>query len=145
MNNGGRARIPLTLAALAVTAAANWGCTPREKVPGKWFAGRPVEEWLEAIGDPDAKVRRRAAEVLGNVGPADPRSVPALAKAVADRDWRVRDAAVLGLSKMGPMAAEAGGALEQATRDSNSTVRTHALSALARVRPPTSAVDAPAR
>lgn len=138
-------RTAFMVVALAAAVAAGSGCTTREKVPGKWFAGRPVEEWLEAIGSPDAKVRRKAAEVLGNVGPADPRSVPALAKAVNDTDRRVRDAAIVGLSKMGPLAADAGDALEHASRDPDPAVRKRANAALARVKPPAHAAEASAR
>ena len=69
--------------------------------------GQPVEHWVRALRDPDAKVRKRAADVLGNVGAADATVVPALAGAVKDSDRAVREATVLALLKMGPAARDA--------------------------------------
>ena len=129
---------------LLATALA--GCAAKETIPGKWFAGKPVEHWLEAIKSPDAKLRRRAAEVLGNVGQADLRSVDALAAALSDPDRRVREEAVLGLSKMGPVAAAAADAIQKAIRtERDPQVLAHAKAALARVAPGTngSAAAAP--
>ena len=111
-----------------------FGCGRSDVPKEKYFGGEPVEHWLEAIKSPDPKVRKKAADVLGNVGPVDPRAVPALIEAVGDKDAKVRDAAVLGLSKVGPAASSAESALEGATRDKDSTVRAHAATALGRVR-----------
>ena len=110
------------------------GCGRSDVPKEKYFGGEPVEHWLEAVRSPDPKARKRAADVLGNVGPVDPRAVPALIEAVKDRDAKVRDAAVLGLSKIGPQASSAESVLEEATRDKDATVRTHAATALGRVR-----------
>lgn len=110
------------------------GCGRTDVPKEKYFSGEPVEHWLEAIRDPDPKLRRRAAEVLGNVGPIDARSVPALIEAVKDKDVRVRDAAVLGLSKIGTPASAAEPVLSAATKDLDPNVRKHASTALERVR-----------
>ena len=110
------------------------GCGRSDGPKGKYFGGEPVEHWLEAIKNPDPKVRKKAADVLGNVGPADPRAVPALIEAVKDRDAKVRDAAVLGLSKIGTPASSAGPVLEEATKDKDPAIRSHAVAALDRVR-----------
>ncbi len=110
------------------------GCSRTDVPKEKYFSGEPVEHWLEAIKSPDAKVRKKAADVLGNVGTVDPRAVPALIEAVRDKDAKVRAAAVLGLSKIGAPASAGESALEEATKDKDPTVRTHAATALARVR-----------
>lgn len=116
----------------AVVALAG-GCG-RESGPKElYFSGQPVSHWLEAAKSPDPKVRKKAADVLGNVGPADPAAVPALAAAVKDKDPSVRDAAVLALSKIGPPAAAALPALREATSDPNPSVRAHAATAVERV------------
>ena len=110
------------------------GCSRTNVPTEKYFSGEPIEHWLEAIKSPEPKTRKKAADVLGNVGPADPRAVPALMEAVKDRDAKVRLAAVLGLSKIGPPAAAAEAVLEEAAKDRDSTVRAHATTALERVR-----------
>jgi HEAT repeat protein len=96
--------------------------------------GKPVGEWVAALRDPDARARKKAASVLGNVGAIDPAVVPALAEAVRDRDVGVRSEAVLALMKIGPAASEAAPALEEAKKDANPTVRQYAAKALERVR-----------
>ncbi len=109
------------------------GCgadAPKEK----YFSGETVEHWLAAIKSPDPKTRKKAADVLGNVGPVDPGAIPALILAVKDPDPKVRDAAVLGLSKIGPAARDAAQVLEEATKDRDPAVRSHAVVALERVR-----------
>ena len=122
-----------TILAMMLAASA-LGCS-RTGVPKEnYFDGKPVEHWLDTIKSSDAKSRKKAADVLGNVGPVDPRAVPALIEAVKDRDARVRDAAVLGLSKIGPPASAGAAALEEATKDNDPTVRSHTATALERVR-----------
>ena len=120
--------IPL-VAAAALTAGCGRDSGPKEL----YFSGQPVSHWLEAAKSPDPKVRKKAVDVLGNVGPADPATIPALAEAVKDKDPAVRDAAVLALSKIGPPAAAALPVLREATKDSNPTVRAHAATAVERV------------
>jgi HEAT repeat protein len=115
-------------------AMVSLGCHRADIPPGKYFHGQPVEYWLEAIKSPNPQTRKKAADVLGNVGPIDPRAIPALIEAVRDKDPLVRDAAVLALSKIGPAANAAETALQQATQDTDKTVRTHAAMALERVR-----------
>ena len=119
--------LAILLAGLAV------GCG-RPVPTAKYFAGQPVQHWLAAVTDPNPKVRKKAADVLGNIGPADPAVVPALVMCLNDADAAVRDAAALGLSKMGPAAAAATPALHEACTDSDPSVRGHASAALRRVR-----------
>ena len=111
-----------------------FGCSQSDVPKEKYFSGEPVDHWLEEIKSPDPKKRKKAAEILGNVGPADERSIPALIEAVKDKDAKVRDAAVLGLSKIGPPAVSGDSVLAEATKDKDPTVRTHAATALERVR-----------
>jgi HEAT repeat protein len=96
--------------------------------------GKPVSHWVQALENPDARVRRKAVGALGNVGAADAQVVPALVRAVKDRDARVRAAAVLALLKIGPEAREAVPALTAARRDRDAQVRAYAAKALAKVQ-----------
>src|SRR5262245_9881008 len=116
-----------------ITLAAFAGCNRTAAPTAKYFSGQPVEHWLEAIRSSDAKTRKRAADVLGNVGASDPAVIPALVTAVKDQDAAVRDAAVLAISKIGPLAAQAADVLREAVKDSDATVRGHAATALERV------------
>jgi HEAT repeat protein len=118
----------LFLAALIALA----GCSSQ---PGPQLAhGKSVEHWVRELKSDDAKARKRAAEVLGNVGPADSTVVPALAGAARDRDRNVREAVVVALLKMGDAAADATPALVEASKDSDARVRSQALKALERIR-----------
>ena len=124
-------RFRLLVAVLSVVA---FGCQGSNVPKEKYFSGEPVEHWLAALKNPDAKKRVKAAQVLGNVGTVDARSIPALIEAVTDADAKVREAAVLGLAKIGPPAASAELVLVAAAKDKNAAVRTHAATALDRVR-----------
>ncbi len=66
--------------------------------------GKPVGEWVQALHSPDARTRKKAASVLGNVGAIDPAVVPALTEAMRDRDAGVRAEVVLALTKIDPAA-----------------------------------------
>jgi HEAT repeat protein len=96
--------------------------------------GKPVSEWVAALRDPDARARKKAAGVLGNVGATDPAVVPALAEAMHDRDPAVRAEAAQALLKIGPAARDAEPALAEAQNDRDATVRQYAAKALERVR-----------
>ncbi len=123
-----------TIALSMLIAMLGFGCSRTDGSKEKYFSGETVEHWLDAIKSPEAKTRKKAADVLGNVGTVDPRAIPAMIEAVKDRDAKVRDAAVLGLSKIGTPANAAESALEGATKDKDATVRTHATAALERIR-----------
>ena len=119
---------------LLLLAAAASGCREKPVATAKYFEGEPVEHWLTQIKSPDAKKRKHAADVLGNVGPIDAGAVPALAAALKDKDAKVRLAAVLALSKIGPPAAAAVPEIEAAAKDTDPEVRKYAATALERVR-----------
>jgi HEAT repeat protein len=107
------------------------GCGPARPIT---VHGKAVGHWVQGLRDPDGKVRRKAASALGNVGPADPAAIPALAEAVKDRDAAVRAEAVLALLKIGPGAKEAVPALTEARKDRDVKVRSYAARALERIQ-----------
>jgi HEAT repeat protein len=76
----------------------------------------------------------KSAEILGNVGAADPAVLPALVGAMKDRDPDVRAQAALSLLKLGPAARDAEPALVEACQDRDARVREYAMKALAKVR-----------
>jgi len=119
-------------AVMLLLAVAVIGCGRREPVLS---GGKPVLYWVEALRDPDAKVRKRAAAKLGNAGPTDAAVVPALREALHDRDAAVRCEAILALLKCGPSAGEtvpALAALQQ--RDRDPRVRSYAARAAEALR-----------
>jgi HEAT repeat protein len=119
----------LILAAAALTLA---GCSDS---PGPTLAhGKPLEHWVQALRDPDARTRKRAADILGNIGAVDATVIPALASALKDPDRAVRAATVIALLKMGPAARDATPALVEASKDSDTKVRSCAAQALRNLR-----------
>ena len=115
--------------AIAVVILA--GCS---RSPEAIYADKPVSHWLKAMDSPDAKERKKAADILGNVGPSNPAAIPALIKALDDSEANVRDAAVLALSKLGRVAEKAADALDGLKSDPDRSVRQHAIQAAKRVR-----------
>ena len=75
-------------------ALAALGCGPAAPTLA---GGKPVNHWLRALHDPDAKARAEAAKKLGNVGPADPAACPALVEALPTPTPGCAGAAILGL------------------------------------------------
>ncbi len=119
---------------MAIALIASFGCGSPIGPGELYYGDKPVSYWLKAIESTDAKIRKKAADVLGNVGPSDPAAIPALIRALKDRDPRVRDAAVLALSKLGRAAEPAADSLDSLTSDRDPLVRQHAAMAAARVR-----------
>jgi HEAT repeat protein len=107
------------------------GCGHREPVVAH---GKPVDYWLQELGNADAHRRLKAVGALGDVGTADARAIPALADAVKDLDAGVRDGAVLALLNIGPAARTAVPALKEAVNDPDPTVRSHAQKGLQRIQ-----------
>lgn len=79
--------------------------------------------------DPDAVVRRTAAEALGKIG--DPLIVPELVLALGDRAAVVREAAVWSLRSLGPLDRTAMERLAGLLIDPSPSVRTAAAQTLA--------------
>jgi HEAT repeat protein len=97
--------------------------------------GKPVSHWVQALDNPDPKVRKTAATKLGNVGTADAEALPALMKALKDKDAKVRSEVILALVKFGPEARAACPALEEIqSNDGNAQVRAYAGRALEKLR-----------
>jgi HEAT repeat protein len=91
-------------------------------------------KWAAAVRDPDAKMRKKAAFTLGNIGPSDPAILPALIGALKDTDAGVRCEAILALLKYGPGAKVAMSELtEVRQKDRDAKVRDYAAQALAKI------------
>jgi HEAT repeat protein len=92
-------------------------------------------KWAEALRDHDARVRRKAAFTLGNIGPSDPAVLPALIGALKDADAGVRCEAILALLKYGAGVQEAIPALtEVRAKDHDPKVRAYAAKALDKLK-----------
>jgi HEAT repeat protein len=97
--------------------------------------GKPVLYWVEALKEPDARVRATAARKLGSVGASDEAALPALLRALTDQDAAVRREVILALVKFGAEAREALPVLaEIRERDPSAAVRACAGKALARLQ-----------
>jgi len=114
--------LPLTLS----------GCA---KAPPTPDTDARVRHWIEALRQPDAKMRKEAAFKLGNLGLTDPPSViPALTAALKDADGGVRCEAIRALVKLGPAAREALRQLNEVQqRDGDARVRACAARAVERL------------
>jgi HEAT repeat protein len=108
------------------------GCSePKATIAG----GKPVAHWLQAVHNPDAKVRKKAVSKLGNIGAADPAALPALIGALKDRSPAVRGEAILALLKCGSIPSEAISVFVELQRnDRNAKVRGYASQALAKIQ-----------
>ncbi len=88
-------------------------------------------KWAQALRNPDVKLRKKAVFTLGNIGPSDPATLPALLQALEDVDPGVRCEAIVALLKFGPDAKEAIPALTNVQRhDRDARVRSYATKAL---------------
>jgi HEAT repeat protein len=97
--------------------------------------GKPVEHWVQALKDPDARVRKEAASKLGNAGPANSAVFPALVAALKDPDAKVRCEVIFALVKFGSDANEAVPILTELQKlDSDARVRTYAAEALEKIQ-----------
>lgn len=95
-----------------------------------------IPAFIQAISDPDDKVRQYAIGALGDIGPAAAAAAPALIGVLhrpllgassghvdSKRSANSRSAAAAALGKIGPMAKEAVPALAAALKDENIPVR----------------------
>jgi HEAT repeat protein len=93
------------------------------------------DKWAEALRDPSAQVRRKAAFTLGNIGLSDPAALPALIGALRDPDAGVRREAILALSKGGAAVKAAVPALQDLRRhDPDPGVRNYAGRAVEKIQ-----------
>ena len=102
-----------------------------------------VEALVEALRDPDWRVRSAAADVLGNMGHAAAAATPHLSRCLQDEQMWVRRNAVEALGTIAPSDENAVACLAGVLRDEDERVRRNAALALAKIGPPaSSAVDA---
>lgn len=97
-------------------------------------SGQPTRYWVEALKNPDARLRLKAVKALGNIGPADAPAIPALIEALKDEDPRIRAEAAVALHKNASEAQEASYALNEALYDQNEHVRVCAAKALEKIQ-----------
>jgi HEAT repeat protein len=98
--------------------------------------GKPVSFWVQALQQPNAKLRKTAVFKLGNVGPADPAALPAVLGALRDPDPIVRCEAILAVMKFGSAAKEAVPLLTDIRQhDPHAKARDYATKALDKIEP----------
>jgi HEAT repeat protein len=113
------------LLVILLLSLSGCGAAPPSMAGGKWAA---------ALRDPDARLRKKAAFTLGNIGPSDAAVLPALLNALKDREAAVRCEAILALLKYGPGARDALPALTELQRhDPDVRVRSYAARAVQRL------------
>jgi HEAT repeat protein len=116
---------------VALLAVVVSGCARAEPTLS---GGKPVDHWIKALTEPDAKVRKTAAFKLGNAGPVDAAVFPALVAGLKDSDPAVRCEVILALLKFGPVAKEAIPALtDLRQQDEEPKVRDYAAKALVKI------------
>lgn len=76
-----------------------------------------VPELSRSLSDPNPVMRRRAADILAQIGPDAKDAVPALTRALDDPDEEVRKSATRALGEIGPAAKEAVPYLIEALRE----------------------------
>jgi hypothetical protein len=69
---------------------------------------------IEALEDPDRRVRSQAASLIGRMGSKTDAAVPALSQGLGDKDQLVQSSAALALEEIGPEALDAVPALIEA-------------------------------
>src|SRR5262249_49148810 len=100
------------------------------QAPSTLAHGKPLDYWLQSLENRDAKLRKKAVQVLGNIGPADIAVIPALCSALKDGDVGVRREAVVALTKLGTKAKDALPALAEVVQDRDSRLRSQAEKAI---------------
>jgi len=88
---------------------------------------------IPILKEEDSDVRRAAARVLGEIGPAAKTAVPALIEMVGDADAKVRYAALTALAKIGPAPPEVVPAIVKALQDKDPVVRSGAMYSLGEI------------
>ncbi len=122
----------MRLLILVILGIATIGCNG--KTEPILTGGKPIDEWVRALSAPDAKLRKKAAAELGNVGASNPAVVPALREALKDKNADVRCEAILALVKSGSGAGDAVESLEAiGWQDRDPKVRSYAVKALERL------------
>jgi HEAT repeat protein len=114
---------------LLAVAAVSCGCTKKSDVV--LSGGKPADYWVQALSGPDPKLRKTAADKLGNAGSGNSAVAIALCGALQDRSAEVRCAAILALVKSGPPPAETRERLKaMLAQDPDARVRDYARKSL---------------
>jgi len=122
----------MRISIVVVLLIASSGCSSKSRPI--LAGGRPVNDWVRALSDPNPALRKKAADKLGNVGSNDPAVVAALCGGLQDQDADVRCAVILAFVKIGPVAKEAIGPLKAMGRqDGDPRVRSYAAKAVERL------------
>jgi hypothetical protein len=101
--------------------------------------GLSIDQLTELLDDPDAQMRRGAAEGLGKSGRQAGVAAHALIEALRDIDADVRRAAAWALGELGPAARDAAPRLVELAWLEDRDLRLIALESLARIGPPAQA------
>jgi HEAT repeat protein len=88
---------------------------------------------VQALRDPDQRVKELSAQAVGVIGPAAAVAVPELVRLLADPAEGLRNSACIGLAGIGPAARDALPALRKALADSSPDVRQFAQSAIHKI------------
>ena len=94
---------------------------------------KPWSRFVEELENPDAIVRKSAADQLGAVGPEAASAIKPLALLLEDSEKEVRIAAAGAIGKIGPLALAATTALVERLGDENAEVRAAAGGALEKI------------
>ncbi len=92
------------------------------------YGGKPIQDWIEALHNPNVNIRRKAARNLNHYDPHAHSLVPALFDTLKDPDPEVRRLGARALGRLGDETDLA--PLLQWTRDKDPAVRAAALIAL---------------
>jgi HEAT repeat protein len=88
---------------------------------------------LDALADPDSRVKELVANAVGDLGAAGAPAVPALIGLLGSPNEGERNTAIIGLTGIGPAARAALPALRIALSDSSANVRKFAQRAIERI------------
>ncbi|HKI33962.1 MAG TPA: HEAT repeat domain-containing protein [Gemmataceae bacterium] len=115
------------LAATASLALLLLGCENSFREEAVW-EGVSTSGWVEQLQDDDVEKRRKAAEVLGELGPTEADlTVRPLADALKDTDAHVRLMALKSLEKLAPKASKVQPAVGRAMNDKNKIIARQAM------------------
>lgn len=94
---------------------------------------RFLDPLVQALRDPDQRVKELSAQAVGLIGPAAAVAVPELVRLLADPAEGLRNTACIGLAGIGLAARDALPALRNALGDSRPDVRRFAQSAIDKI------------
>jgi HEAT repeat protein len=99
------------------------------------FSGKVTQYYVQALRDPDRRIRSLAASARGAFGANPVIGVPALARALHDKHIDVSTAAVITLGALGSSAKEAVPALIEIIKHGDKRLRERAINTLGAIGP----------